>query len=117
MSFTDSILDYLRSSKSEFEKVSWPTRRDTIRYTALVIGLSAVVAIFFAGLDFALGGLVQGILAKQQAGRQAAPAAATRSAPVIPDLVNTAKPSGQTPDIKVDSVDVKSVPKTTPSAP
>lgn len=56
------IMDYLRSSKTELEKVSWPSRKDTIRYSSLVLGVSVLVAIFFAGLDFGLNSLVTALL-------------------------------------------------------
>jgi len=45
---------YLRESKEELEKVTWPTRRETVRYSVLVIAVSIVVGAFFAGLDWAL---------------------------------------------------------------
>lgn len=56
------LVEYLRSSKSELEKVSWPSRKDTIRYSSLVLGVSIIVAIFFAGLDYGLNGLVSAML-------------------------------------------------------
>ncbi|MFH0929700.1 MAG: preprotein translocase subunit SecE, partial [Candidatus Moraniibacteriota bacterium] len=33
-------------------KVNWPTREQTIKYTALVVGLSLAVAIFLGALDY-----------------------------------------------------------------
>lgn len=45
------LIDYLRSVKSELSKVSWPSQRDTMRYSALVIGISIVTAAVFASLD------------------------------------------------------------------
>lgn len=48
---------YFREAKEELEKVAWPSRRDTVRYTVLVIALSVGLAAVIAGLDwaFALG--------------------------------------------------------------
>lgn len=51
MNVAQKLIDYLRQSKEEVKKVSWPSRRDTIRYSALVIGVSVIMAVFFAGLD------------------------------------------------------------------
>jgi preprotein translocase subunit SecE len=51
MSVINQIISYFRSSKEEFKKVSWPSRRDTVRYSALVIGVSVAVAVGFALLD------------------------------------------------------------------
>jgi preprotein translocase subunit SecE len=45
---------YVRESKQELEKVSWPTRRETVRNSILVIGAAVVMGAFFAGLDWAL---------------------------------------------------------------
>lgn len=52
MTTIQKIVDYFRSAKSEMYKVSWPSRRDTVRYSALIIGLSVVVGLFFATLDY-----------------------------------------------------------------
>lgn len=45
------IISYLRESKEELEKVSWPTRRDTIRYTLATVIMTAVMAVFLGALD------------------------------------------------------------------
>ncbi len=46
------IITFLKEVKIELKKVTWPTRQETIRFTLLVIGVSAGVAIFLGGLDF-----------------------------------------------------------------
>ncbi len=38
----------------ELEKVSWPTRKDTIVYSSLVLGLSIATALFIGVLDLGL---------------------------------------------------------------
>lgn len=48
------VATYLRESKEELEKVSWPSRKDTVRYSALVIVAALAMGTFFAGLDWAL---------------------------------------------------------------
>ena len=50
----DRIITYLKESKIELKKVTWPTREDTIRYTITVIVISGAVAIFLGGLDYLL---------------------------------------------------------------
>ncbi|TSC78383.1 MAG: Protein translocase subunit SecE [Parcubacteria group bacterium Gr01-1014_33] len=50
----DRIITYLKESKLELKKVTWPTREETIRYTVTVIVISGVVAIFLGGLDYLL---------------------------------------------------------------
>jgi preprotein translocase SecE subunit len=51
MTIIQKAIEYLRSSKAEMLKVSWPSRRDTLRYGSLVIGISVVVSALFATLD------------------------------------------------------------------
>jgi len=46
------IITFLKEVKLEIKKVNWPTRQQTIRYTLIVLGISAAVAIFLGGLDF-----------------------------------------------------------------
>ena len=48
------IARYFREAKEELEKVAWPSRRDTLRYTALVIGVSVGLAAAIAGVDWSL---------------------------------------------------------------
>lgn len=62
MNLVTSLVEYLRSSKTELEKVSWPSRQDTFRYSSLVLGVSIIVAVFFASLDFGLNALVTAAL-------------------------------------------------------
>ena len=51
MNILQSISNYFRSSWDEAKKVSWPSQKDTVRFSTLVIGISIVTAIFFATLD------------------------------------------------------------------
>lgn len=73
-----NIVDYLRSAQAELKKVSWPSKKDTIRYSVLVIAISVIVAVFFAVLDTGLAAGVTKILSNRNA-----PAIPT--APVVPD--------------------------------
>ncbi len=47
-----SLTTYLRASRAELEKVTWPSREETIRYSILVTAVSVATAVFFASLDF-----------------------------------------------------------------
>lgn len=78
----ESLIDYLRSSKSELEKVSWPSREQTVRYSAMVLGVSIVIGLFFAGLDFGLNHLIDTALSSQT---PAAQEAASQPTPNIPN--------------------------------
>lgn len=50
--------------KSEMKKVSWPTRKETLKYTLSVIGVSVVLAVFLGGLDYALTYLLETYILK-----------------------------------------------------
>ncbi len=52
------VVKYFREAKVELEKVSWPTRKDTIMYSTLVFALSVATAAFIGVLDL---GLTQGL--------------------------------------------------------
>jgi len=51
-SLPSKIKKYLKEVKAEMEKVTWPTRKETLRYTLIVISVSVIVAIFLGGLDY-----------------------------------------------------------------
>ena len=48
------LIQYVKDSKSELGKVTWPTKKDTIKYSILVIVITLFVAVFFGGLDWIL---------------------------------------------------------------
>ncbi|MFA6587495.1 MAG: preprotein translocase subunit SecE [Patescibacteria group bacterium] len=48
------LTKYFKESYEELKKVSWPTRKDTVRDTLVVIGVSLAVAAFLGLLDLGL---------------------------------------------------------------
>ena len=50
----ENIKRYFRGAIQELKKVNWPTRKETIRYTLGVLGLSFAVAIVLGIIDFGL---------------------------------------------------------------
>lgn len=46
-----SPVGFVREVVSELKKVTWPTRQETIRYTAIVFAISVLVGAFVGGLD------------------------------------------------------------------
>lgn len=46
------IASYLRETKEELFRVSWPSRQIVLKHTLLVIGISLGLAIFLGGADF-----------------------------------------------------------------
>jgi preprotein translocase subunit SecE len=43
---------FFRDVRSELRKVVWPTRRETLNLTAVVLALSAVVGAFLGAVDY-----------------------------------------------------------------
>jgi preprotein translocase subunit SecE len=56
----NKIITFLKDVKIELAKVSWPTRRQTLQYTGVVILMSVFVAGFLGAWD----GIFQFILNK-----------------------------------------------------
>lgn len=52
MKFLFGVVTFLREVRVELKKVNWPSRKEAVRYTAFVIGFSAVVAALLGFLDF-----------------------------------------------------------------
>jgi preprotein translocase subunit SecE len=42
---------FFREVTSELKKVTWPTRQETVKLTAVVIAISVLVGAFIGGLD------------------------------------------------------------------
>ncbi len=49
--FKEKIVIFLKEVKQEMKKVTWLSKKELIRYTMLVIGVSFFVAIILGGLD------------------------------------------------------------------
>ncbi|HOM78125.1 preprotein translocase subunit SecE [Patescibacteria group bacterium] len=47
------LFEFLDKSRAEFKKVEWPTKKETIRLTAYVIGVSFGVGLIVLGMDYA----------------------------------------------------------------
>ncbi len=50
--FGKNPVDFFKEVKTELGKVTWPSRPEVIKLTAVVIGVSAIVAAYLGGLDF-----------------------------------------------------------------
>jgi preprotein translocase subunit SecE len=53
------VINFLKEAKEELKKVSWPSRKQTFRYTLVVIGVSLSVAIFLGVLDLIFSGSIE----------------------------------------------------------
>jgi preprotein translocase subunit SecE len=45
-------IEFVRDVRSELRKVAWPSSRETVNLTVVVIALSAAVGMFLGGVDF-----------------------------------------------------------------
>jgi len=48
----NALLNYLRDTRGEVKHVSWPTQRQTIIYTTLVVVISIVTSLYLGVLDY-----------------------------------------------------------------
>lgn len=55
----NKIVRYVRETRGEIRKVTWPTRQESQRLTAIVLGVTAVMALFLGLLDFMFSNAVQ----------------------------------------------------------
>jgi len=55
-------LQFLREVKVELKKVTWPTRKQTIGSTAVVILLVMIISMFLGAVDIGLSSLIRIIL-------------------------------------------------------
>ena len=51
---SNKISNYFKNSITELKKVNWPTKKQTIDHTLLVVGISLGMALFLGIVDFAL---------------------------------------------------------------
>ena len=54
--------EFLRQVRAETGKVVWPTRRETLMTGLMVVIMTALLAIFFFGVDSAFNAIVQFLL-------------------------------------------------------
>ena len=56
--FPQRITSFFKEVRVELKKVNWPTRKETVKYTLIVIVVSAVTAAFLGGLDYIFSALM-----------------------------------------------------------
>jgi preprotein translocase subunit SecE len=60
----NKITQFLREAKEELFKVNWPTKKQTVNYTLIVIGISIAVAVFLGGWDYFFGQILKTYILK-----------------------------------------------------
>jgi len=61
-------LDFVRDVRSELRKVAWPSQRETVNLTVVVLAFSVVVGLFLGGIDFLFQELFRFLLGIQGGG-------------------------------------------------
>ncbi|MFZ2154016.1 MAG: preprotein translocase subunit SecE [Candidatus Moraniibacteriota bacterium] len=59
-----NIFNFIVDAKAELLKVNWPTKKQTLNYTLIIIGVSLVVALFLGGLDYLFSGILKKFIIK-----------------------------------------------------
>lgn len=60
--FIQSAIQFLREVKIELKKVTWPSRKQTIGSTAVVIALVLIISLFLGIVDIGLSNLIRVVL-------------------------------------------------------
>lgn len=56
------FIKYVKSTTVELKQVSWPSQRQAIMYTALVVGISAVVALYVGAFDYVFSQFINSLI-------------------------------------------------------
>lgn len=56
------IRKYFRELKAEIKKVVWPSRKQVVNNTGVVLSVMVIMALFLFGVDSALGAAVKALL-------------------------------------------------------
>ena len=54
--------EFLRQVRAESAKIVWPTKRETLMTALMVVIMTALLALFFFGVDSAFSSIVQALL-------------------------------------------------------
>jgi preprotein translocase subunit SecE len=54
--------EFIRQVRSEMSKVVWPTSKETITTSIMVVIMTAMLALFFFGIDSVFSTIVQALL-------------------------------------------------------
>jgi len=56
------VFNFIIEAKAELLKVNWPTKKQTLNYTLIIIGVSLAVALFLGGLDSLFSGILKNFI-------------------------------------------------------
>ena len=58
----NKLVQYIKDSKNEIKKVTWPTKKEIKQHTILVITISLAVAAFLGLVDYILTQVIEKII-------------------------------------------------------
>ena len=58
----NKLTQYVRDTKGELKHVSWPTQKQTVVFTILVIIVSIFIAAFLGAFDFVFTGFINNFI-------------------------------------------------------
>lgn len=64
MRLLNFLKNYLKETRIELQKVSWPTRKEATRYLIVILIFSGVMAIFLGVFDFGFLQLIERIIVR-----------------------------------------------------
>jgi len=53
------LSNYLGDTVAEMKQVTWPTQKQALMYTFLVIAISIIVSLFLGGFDYIFGHMIE----------------------------------------------------------
>lgn len=56
------VSDFIRETREEIGKVTWPTRRETVMTTVAIVVMALLTGVFFLGVDTVLGFVISRVL-------------------------------------------------------
>lgn len=60
--YIEKSMQFLREVKVELKKVTWPTRKQTLGSTLVVVVLVMIISLFLGAVDFGLSSLIRVVL-------------------------------------------------------
>ncbi len=57
-----NVVEFARETRREIAKVTWPTRKETVVTTVMIVVMALVAGVFFLAVDSALGFAIGRIL-------------------------------------------------------
>lgn len=57
-----SIGQFVTETRRELSKVTWPSRKETMQMTLMIVVMALITGVFFLGIDSALGFIISRVL-------------------------------------------------------